>query len=111
MNNIAVMLGGSLPMGVLIFVGSYFGIWRKNTVKLPWGEVFGIFVGAWVLAIVLLLLFQLILAGQDAQLRQDIGGLWGPLVVGVLIGRKFTAWRRAQLSSKEAAQPAVPTKG
>jgi hypothetical protein len=111
LNYLALILGGSLPMGVLIFVGSYFGIWRKNTVKLPWGEVIGIFIGSWVLAIVLQLGFQVILSGQDPQFRQVFGGLWGPLVVGILIGRKFTSWRREKIKEQAGTAPAEPTKG
>lgn len=111
MQYVAMILGGSLPMGLLIFVGSYFGIWRKNTVKLPWGDVFGIFIGAWMLAAVLLIAFQVMLSGQDQEIRQVVGTLWGPLIVGVLIGRKFTSWRREKIKMAESQSKLSPDSG
>ena len=94
MDYLAAIIGGSLPLGLLIFVGSYFGIWRKNPIKLPRLEAFSIFLGAWILAAILIIIFRILLNDQDPEIQQLVGTLWGPLVIGVIIGRKVTAWRR-----------------
>jgi len=86
--------GATLPMALLVFAGSYFGIWKKNKVKLPLSEVIALFAFLWVLSALLIIGFSFILAGQDELTRSTIGNLWGPLVVGVLVGRSVADWRR-----------------
>ena len=110
MDYLILLISSSLPLGLFVFVGSYFGIWRKNTTKLPILEAIVIFFGCWLLTAILLLLFKIILIGQDAETRQVFGTLWGPLIVGILIGRRVTDWRRA-LHKKQAALKAQLPEG
>lgn len=96
--------GATLPMALLVFAGSYFGIWKKNEVKLPPNEVIGLFVFIWVLSAALMLAFHLALANQDELTRTTIGNLWGPLIVGVIIGRNVADWRRRINAQKNTQQ-------
>ena len=91
---IAYIIGSSFPLALFIFAGSYFGIWKKNLVKLPRIEAVSLFFILWVITGLLLLIFRVLLASQDQLTRSTIGNLWGPLIVGIIIGRALTSWRR-----------------
>jgi len=97
MEAIAYIIGSSLPMGLFIFVGSYFGIWKRRESKLPLKESILIFIGLWVLALVLIITFRILLSGQDELIQSTVGGLWGPLIVGVIIGRSIVDKRHIAL--------------
>jgi len=84
----------AFPLALFIFAGSYFGIWKKNLVKLPRIEAVSLFFILWVITGLLLLIFRVLLASQDQLTRSTIGNLWGPLIVGIIIGRALTSWRR-----------------
>jgi len=104
MEMISYYAGTTLPMALLVFVGSYFGIWKKNEIKLPPNEVIGLFVLLWILSAILTVGFHLALAGQDELTRSTVGNLWGPLIVGVIIGRNIADWRRKVNAQKKAQQ-------
>jgi len=88
------MVGSSLPLALLIFAGSYFGIWKKNTIRLPRGEAIALFFILWAVTMGLLLVFRALLINQDELTRSTVGNLWGPLLVGIIIGRRLVSWRR-----------------
>ncbi|MGE3482270.1 MAG: hypothetical protein AB7K73_12755 [Gammaproteobacteria bacterium] len=94
METIAFLVGSSLPMAVLVFVGSYVGIWKRNQIKLPFWDKIGLFFALWLISAGLWLLFRIILSGQDEVIRSTVGNLWGPLVVGIIVGRSLVSWRR-----------------
>ncbi len=87
MDTILPIAASSLPMALLIFVGSYFGIWKKRESKLPFKETILIFIGLWILATILIIVFKILLSNQDELIQSTVGDLWGPLIVGVIIGR------------------------
>jgi len=90
MELIAYYAGFTFPIALLVFVGSYFGIWKKTEARLPAGEVAALFFFLWVVTALLMLGFRLALGGQGAAAVD----LWGPLVAGVIIGRSLVDWRR-----------------
>lgn len=89
MNTILHVAASSLPMALLIFVGSYFGIWKRRESKLPFKEAILIFIGLWILTTILIIAFRILLSGQDELIQSTVGSLWGPLIVGVIIGRNI----------------------
>ena len=89
MEAIAYIIGSSLPMGIFIFVGSYFGMWKRRESKLPFKETIFIFIGLWILAIILIIAFRILLSDQDELIQSTVGGLWGPLIVAIIIGRNI----------------------
>lgn len=103
MEDISYYAGTTLPMAALVFVGSYFGIWKKNEVKLPLYEAIGLFIFLWVLSAILNVGFNLALAGRDELTQSTIGNLWGPLIAGVIIGRNVADWRR-RVNEKKKSQ-------
>ena len=101
MEAIAYVVGSSLPMGLLIFVGSYFGLWKKREKKLPLSETAIMFVACWVLAIILIIAFRVLLSGQDELTQSTVGNLWGPLIVGIIIARNLVD-KRLKTNSLDA---------
>jgi len=93
MDIIAYYIGSSLPITILIFIGSYFGLWKRRSTKLSFKETLVIFLSFWILSVLLIILFDIILAGQDELIKSTIGNLWGPLIVGISIGRNIVEWR------------------
>jgi len=89
METIAYIVGSSLPMALLIFVGSYFGLWKKREKKLPLNETAIMFIACWVLATILIISFKLLLSEQDELIQTTVGNLWGPLIVGITIARNL----------------------
>ena len=99
METIAYLIGSSLPMGLFIFAGSYFGIWKRRESKLPFKEAILIFIGLWVLALLLIIAFRALLSGQDELIQSTVGGLWGPLIVGIIIGRNIVDKRHKTINN------------
>ena len=98
MEAIAYIIGSSLPMGIFIFVGSYFGMWKRRESKLPFKETIFIFIGLWILAIILIIAFRILLSDQDELIQSTVGGLWGPLIVGIIIGRNIVDKRHKTIN-------------
>ena len=98
MKMFAYLAGTTLPLAVMVYVGSYFGIWKRNTVRLPLFEAVGIFFLMWLITAGLILTFRVLLAEQDELTRSTVGGLWGPLIVGILIGRTLVSLRRKSIN-------------
>ena len=90
----------ALPLTVLVFVGSYFGIWKRQPIKVPGLEVLGLFFALWAITAILLALFRAMLSDQDEVIRSAIGNLWGPLILGVIAGRSLMQWRRNKRSGR-----------
>ena len=90
----AYFAGSAFPMAVLVFVGSYFGIWKRNEHKLPAKETIILFFVLWLISAILVIVFKVSLSGQDEATQATIGNLWGPLIVGIIIGRNIADWRR-----------------
>jgi hypothetical protein len=86
MEMLAFVIGSSLPLTVLVFAGSYFGIWKRSGTRLPWIQVLGLFVMLWIVTAALSLLVGVTLPGED------VARLWIPLVVGIVIGRTVIGW-------------------
>ena len=101
METFAYFAGSTFPMAVLVFVGSYFGIWKRNKHKLPAKETIILFFVLWLISGILLIVFKIVLSGQDELTQSTIGNLWGPLVVGIIIGRNITDWRRKVNAKKQ----------
>ena len=93
MDMIPYIAVSSLPMGSLLFVGSYFGISKTRRQKLPAKEVIILFFAFWLLAAVLIIVFKVLLSGQDESIQSMIGDLFGPLIIGLIIGRNIVQWR------------------
>ena len=100
MEMFAVLAGSSLPLAVMVFVGSYFGIWKRNTTKLLFRQAISLFLLLWVITAGLWLFFYFILIGQDEPIPAA-GKLWGPLIIGIIIGRRLVNSRR-KANSKDA---------
>ena len=101
MEEIVYIAGSSLPMAFLIFVGSYFGLWKRREKKLPLKEAAIMFVVCWILATILIIAFRVLLSGQDELTQSTVGNLWGPLIVGVIIARNLVD-RRLKTTSLDA---------
>jgi TRAP-type C4-dicarboxylate transport system permease large subunit len=101
MDAIAYIVGSSLPMALLVFVGSYFGLWKRREKKLPLSEAVIMFFLCWALVTVLIIAFRVLLSGQDELTQSTVGNLWGPLIVGIMICRNLVE-RRLKTSSLEA---------
>lgn len=80
--------GAAVPLALLAFVGSYFGIWKRRSVTLSLPQKLQLFLGLWVLSGLLSLVFGAVLRGQDPSIL-SAGMLWGPLVVSVILGRMY----------------------
>lgn len=101
METFVYLVGSSLPMALLLFVGSYFGLWKRNEKKLPAKEAVILFFALWLIAAILIIAFNIILAGQDELTRSTIGNLWGPLILGIIIGRTIASWLRKVNAQKQ----------
>jgi len=101
MEIVAYLAGSTLPMALLVFVGSYPGIWKRSEHKLPAKEAVILFFALWVISAVLIIGFKIILAGQDELTQYTIDTLWGPLIVGIIIGRSIANWRRRVNAQKQ----------
>ncbi|BCO31166.1 hypothetical protein TspCOW1_12690 [Thiohalobacter sp. COW1] len=101
METFAYLASSTLPMAVLAFVGSYFGIWKRNEHKLPASEAIILFFVLWVISAILIILFKIMLAGQGELTQSTVGNLWGPLIVGIIIGRIIADWRRKVNAKKK----------
>lgn len=99
MEEIAYFIGSAFPMGLLIFVGSYFGLWKRRKSKLPFKETVILFFSFWVLSAILIVIFKLLLANQDELIQSTIGNLWGPLIAGIIIGRNIVDKRHKKISN------------
>lgn len=113
MEMFAYLAGSSLPLAFLVFVGSYFAVGRRNKIRLPLKETVSLFVLLWIITACLWLTFRALLADQDEFIRSTMGNLWGPLIVGIIIGRALVLWRRKahaqsrNFSNKEAQDGAT----
>ena len=110
MEMIAYIAGSSLPMALLIFVGSYFGIWKRRKHKLPIKESIILFFVFWLLAVMLIIAFKVLLSGQDELTQSTIGNLWGPLIVGIIVGRYIVEWRH-KVNSYDAVRKSYEDDG
>jgi hypothetical protein len=109
MEEIAYFIGASLPMAVFIFIGSYFGLWKRRKSKLSFKETVILFLSFWVLSAILTIIFKLLLSGQEELIQSTIGNLWGPLIVGVIIGRKIIEWRHKIISDNDVRKSYEPS--
>ena len=91
----AFIVGSSLPLTVLAFAGSYWGIWKRSSEKLPVRKAFGLFLILWVVMAALWLLASVLLP------KDSVLNLWGPLIIGATIGRTLRDW----LAEAEMRQP------
>ena len=102
METFAYLASSTLPMALLVFAGSYFGIWKRNEHKLPAKEAVILFFVLWVISAILIITFKLLLAGQDELTQSTIGNLWGPLILGIIIGRNIADRRRKVNAQKHS---------
>lgn len=86
-------------MAVFVFVGSYLGLWKRNNKKLPVRETIVLFVALWVVSAGLIVLFKAV-GSSYVQLAQANIDVLGPLVIGVIIGRKVISWRHEVRSER-----------
>lgn len=102
MESFSIYAGFSLPIAILVFVGSisYIGKRKPEQRKLSVVEVIMLFLGLWFISAALIFIFKIMFAGQDDMLLSTVGDLWGPLIVGVVVGRGIVNWRR-NISSKK----------
>ena len=109
MDALAEQIGFTLSLGLMVFVGSYFGIFKRNKTKLPGGELVGLFLFLWLLSAGLLMLFGALLSTLDQESMPEGMNLLGPLIVGILVGRKIVSWRRQiRVRETEAATDQDP---
>lgn len=103
MDAFAEQIGFTLSLGFMVFVGSYFGIFKRNKTKLPGGELVGLFLFLWLLSAGLLMVFGALLSTLDQESMPAGINLLGPLVVGILVGRKIVSWRRQSHAAETEA--------
>jgi len=96
MEMIAEQIGFTFALALAVFVGSYFGVFRRNKTKLPVKDLLGLFFLLWLISAVLffLFIFSALLSGLDQAAMPEGIYLLGPLIFGILIGRKLVSWRR-----------------
>jgi len=92
MNYLMFVIGSTLPMAFLVFVGSYFGIWKRRERKIPYYEAVILFIVLWVVAAVLTLLTSSVFSGYEEAAKNQ-ANLWGPLLIGIFVGRRIVDWR------------------
>jgi len=92
---IAVILGGSLLPAILVYVGSYVGIFKKTNRQLPFGEKTALFIFFWILCAIV----QIILRAKFQLVEGD--ALWATIILGIVIGRPIVSWRSAVYKSKQ----------
>jgi len=101
MENISYLVGSTLPMALLVFVGSYFGLWKRNEYTLPAKEAVVLFFALWIISAILVIAFKIIFSSLDELTQSTVGNLWGPLIVGIIIGRTIVSWRRKVNARKQ----------
>ena len=103
-NAIAEIIGYTLPLGIAVYIGSYVGVFKRQDMKLSGGEKVGLFFGLWLLSAVLLILFATLLSSVDlGSVPRESVYLAGPLIVGIIVGRKIVKWRRDKRASENQA--------
>ena len=95
MGELSYYAGATLPMALLAFAGSYFGIWKKRTVKLSRDELTWLFMFLWTLTAFITFAAHILLSGYDETTRSTIANYLAPLIIGVIAGREVVAWRKA----------------
>ena len=93
-NDIAGFVGYTLPLGIAVYIGSYVGVFKRQETKLPGGELVGLFFFLWLLSAVLLVVFSALLSGVVQDSMPESVYLVGPLIVGIIVGRKIVKRRR-----------------
>ncbi len=92
-DQIAWAIGFSFPTAIFIFCGSYFGIFKRRKEKLRGIEPLVLFSLIWFLSIILIMLFKLFSRDITSSLGKSNLETFGPIVVGVILGRIYVNWR------------------
>jgi len=90
----AMLLGSAVPLTLLVFAGTFWGVWKRSYVKLPIHESILIFLSLWAISILLKAIFSAALINTDEVIRSTVSNLWGPLILGIAIGRALVKWRQ-----------------
>jgi uncharacterized transporter YbjL len=64
-------------------------------------EAVMLFFALWIISGVLIIAYILLLAGKNELTQATIGNFWGPLIVGIIIGRNIVNWHRKESTQKQ----------
>lgn len=93
MEPFSYLVGYTFFIGFMVFVGSYFGIFKKKTHKLPRVELVGLFFVLWALSAALLFMFRAASSSLGLAGLPESVDLFITLAGGIYIGRKMVASR------------------
>lgn len=96
MEYLILKISSALPMALLIWVGTKYGVAKSHgskPPKLPINESIAIFLTLWLLAAILVTAFHFLLSGMSKE-DQLVPELLVPLIVGIAAGIYIVEWRQ-----------------